>query len=402
MDLIVKKLDEECKKDEIFKLLINNNLTSSKYAINNDIWNFQYNFNPLKKSWNSILVNKNDNTIFGHIGLIPQTLRAFSLDWSSASISNGVIDSKVRNKLLPFKTSKTFAIIPLIDSCTEDAFKDQVDVSFAYSTIHPLIWRTLKFNEINYVQKTTIHSSISYLYDKYYSYFIDKFSSSFIQYFARLYSFVLTSLNVIERNFRAISSISSIIKRKKISFKQINKFDSEFNVFMDDFYKINSDIITCKRNKDFLNWRFSSNHFLKYIFRINNKIIGYVILEENDENKLLKNYKVVDCVIIDQYLIYLSSLFRSLVKNENLSITYVHYISCKYSLKLLKESSKQGYIFNINPFKFTEKKKVTPSNMYYKINDSSIKNVNLINLFKTNNWFITPILFNPSYHSKNI
>jgi len=397
MDLIVKKLDEECKKDEIFKLLINNNLTSSKYAINNDIWNFQYNLNPLKKSWNSILVNKNDNTIFGHIGLIPQTLRAFSSDWPSASISNGVIDSKVRNKLLPFKKSKTFAIIPLIDSCTEDAFKDKVDVSFVYSTIHPLIWRTLKFNEINVVRKTTIHSSISYLYDKYYSYFIDKYSSSFIQYFAKLYSFVLVSLNVIEQNFRAISSISSIIKRKKISFNKINKFDSEFNIFMDNFYKINSDIITCKRNKGFLNWRFSSNNFLKYIFRINNRIIGYVILEKNDENKLLKNYKVVDCVVENQYLIYLSSIFKSLVKNENLAITYVHYISCKYSHKLLKESSKQGYFFNINPFKFTDKKKVTPSNMYYKLNTNSMNEKNIA-LFDSSNWFITPISFNPSYN----
>jgi hypothetical protein len=80
---------------------------------------------------------------------------------------------------------------------------------------------------------------------------IDKYSSSFIQYFARLYSFVPASLNVIEQNFRTISNISNITKRKKISFNKINKFDSEFNVFMDDFYKINSDIITCKRNKDF-------------------------------------------------------------------------------------------------------------------------------------------------------
>lgn len=402
MKLIVRPIEKKDNKEQIFELCKTNNLIESKYATNYNVWDFQYNSNPLKKSWNSVLVNKENNTILGHMGLIPLIIRAFSSDWLSASISNGVVSNEVRNKLLPFKKIKTFAITPLINCCVQEAFNDNVDVSFVYSTIHPLIWRTLKFNEIKVEQKTTIHSSIGQLFSIYYFSFIKKYKASSFRFLAFLYSSALIMVNLIKSSIVKFRSFSKTIKKSKLKVDKVSEFNLEFDIFMNEFYKTNSELITYKRNIGFLNWRFESDTFGKYIFRLNNKIIGYIILEKN---RTANNYSVIDCVILDKYLSHSSSMLKTLNSLEKAPITFTHYLSCNYSNQLFKESLKQGHVLNNNPFRlfiFKNKKLTTPSFMYYKINDSSIKNVNLINLFKTNNWFITPIFFNPSYHSKNI
>lgn len=405
MDLIIRSLDDEDNKEEIFELCKNNNLITSKYATNINIWNFQYNFNPLKKSWNSVLINQKDNTILGHIGLIPNVIRAFSSDWISASTSNGVISSSVRNKLLPFNKSKTFAITPLIDTCVKQAFNDKVDISFVYSIIHPMIWRTLKYNEIKVEQKITIHSGIGHLFSLYYSFFREKNKVSPIRYLAGLYSTILIGINLIINTFGKIRSISNLLNSRKLKVEKIAEFNSEFNNFIDCFYENNSELITYKRDIDFLNWRFRSDHFSNYIFRVNNKIIGYIVLEKNDDSEVERNCKVLDCVILDEYLSYTSSIFRRLNRVEKLSITFSHYLSCNYSNKLFKECLKQGYRFVPNPFRifnFKNKKLTPPSNMYFKINNSSKLSNEQKALSNYNNWFLTPIFFCPSYHNKNI
>lgn len=400
MKLIIRPLEKEDNKEQIFELCKTNNLIASKYATNYSIWNFQYNSNPLRKSWNSVLVDKEKNTILGHMGLMPLIIRAFSVDWLSASISNGVVSSEVRNKLLPFKEIKTFAITPLINSCVEQAFNDNIDISFVYSTIHPLIWRTLKFNEIKVEQKTTIHSSIGQLFSIYYSSFTEKNKASSFRYLAALYSIALIMANLIKSSIIKFRSFPKTIKRSKLIVEKVSQFNSEFDIFIDNFYNTNSELITYKRNIDFLNWRFESNVFGKYIFRIDNKIIGYIILEKNE---IANKYSVLDCVILDEYLSYTSSMIKILNSLEKSPIIFTHYLSCNYSARLFKESLNKGYLLDNNPFRSfvsRNKKLPTQSFMYYKINDSSIKNIKLINLFKSNNWFITPIFFNPSYHTK--
>lgn len=402
MDLVIRPLAKEDNKEEIFDILKSNNLTASKYAVNYDIWNFQYNNNPFKKSWNSVLVNKDDNTILGHMGLIPQVIRAFASNLLSASVSNGAISSSVRNKLLPYNNSKTFAIIPLIDCCVKESFNDNVDISFVYSSIHPMIWRTLKYNEIKVEQKTTIHSTIGYLFTEYHTFFLEKNKTGSIRYFAGLYSTILILMHSVINIFGQIRSILKLLKKRKLRVDKVSEFNSEFNVFMDEFYENNPKIITYKRDVDFLNWRFTSNNFKKYIFRLDNKTVGYIILEQNGTNKLENNYKVVDFVVLDKYLSYSSMMLKRLRKTEKLSIIFTHYLSCNYSYKLYNECLNQGYRFSPNPFRlfsFNDKKYFTPSCMYFKLNNLSDLSEEQKISFSSNNWFLSPIFFTPSYHN---
>jgi hypothetical protein len=405
MDLIIRSLEELDDREQIFDLCKSNNLIASKYATNSKVWNFQYNSNPLSKSWNSVLIDKEDNRIHGHMGLIPQRIRAFSLDWLSASISNGVISSSVRNKLLPFNESKTFAITPLIDNCVKEAFKDKVDISFVYSSIHPMIWRTLKYKEIKVLQTTTIHSNIGYLFSKYYSFFKVTYKTSFIRYFAFFYSSLLLILNLNISFFKKISNISNFLNIRKLELEKINEYSLEFNSFIDQFYNNNSELITYKRSIDFLNWRFTSDQFLNYVCRVDNKIIGYIVLEKNGDNAIKREYKVLDCVILDEFLSYTSSIFNKLCRKEKLIIIYNHYLSCNYSTKLFKQTLKHGYRYSPNPFSLfnlKNKKNKIASNLYFKINNSSTMSNEIKKLFNQNNWFLTPIFFTPTYHDENI
>jgi hypothetical protein len=405
MDLIIRSLDSKDNKEEIFELFKKNNLIESKYATNIDIWNFQYNDNPLEKSWNSVLVNKDDGSILGHIGLIPQVIRAFSSDWGSASISNGAISSSVRNKLLPFNKSKVFAIIPLIDNCVKQAFNDKVDISFVYSSIHPMIWRTLKYSEIKVEQKTTIHSNIRHIYNAYYSFFVEKYKISSIRHLAVLYSLILIGISLVKNIPSKIFNISNLLKSRKLIVNEVDKFNSEFNIFFDCFYNDNSELITYKRNIDFLNWRFTGDHFQKYTFRVKNKIIGYIILEKNKDNLKGLNCKVLDFIVLDEYLHYTSLIFKRLNRVKKIQITFPHYLSCNYSNKLFKQCFKHGYNFTPNPlrgFKIKNKKPPVSSCLFYKINSISSLSTDQKDSFNLNNWFITPIFFTPTYNNEDL
>ena len=110
----------------------------------------------------------------------------------------------------------------------------------------------------------------------------------------------------------------------------------------------------------------------------------------------------MDCIILNDYLSYTSSIFKRLSKVENLRISFLHYLSCNYTHRLFKQCLKQGVLFTLNPLRILgvdKKKGHITSTLYYKINDKSkIAEEQKEYFDQTNNWFITPILFHPSYY----
>jgi len=401
MDLLIRSLRKNDNIENIFELCKQNNLIAPFYATNIDIWNFQYINNPMKKSWNSILINKEDSRIYGHIGLVPTPMKIFSVDCLAGFISNGVIAKSARNKLLPFNKIKTFAITPLIDCCSHIAFDDGVDFIFAYSTIHPMIWRSLKYNEIHVDLNKTYHSSIKCLYMDYCNNFNQKYKTRPLVLLVKPYSLFLTSLNVISNLVISLVTFMDLIKFKIKKTKKITCFDSEFDNFFTKFYQSNPDIITYKRDASFLSWRFNNNCFLKFCFEIDGVLAGYIILEKMDGGLTSNSYSVLDCIVLDEYLSYTPSLFRTLNKSEKINIIFDHYLSCDYSHKLYKKCLRQGYVFSVNPFrKFmsVKKKYEVPNNLYYKVgNDADLTEAEK-NKFTKNSWFITPIIFCPKYY----
>lgn len=401
MNLVIRSLENQDNKEQIFELCKQNNLTSAYYTTNINTWNFQYENNPLRKSWNSVLVDKDNNTIIGHMGLGPQVIRAFSSDWTAGLINNGVISDSARTKLLPFNHTKTFAITPLIDCCVNESYKDNVDITIANSIIHPLIWRTLKFRTLNVETKSTIHSNLKGLFKAYFELFGSIYKSSYKRFLALPYSIFIIVIQLIAKTISKFTSVSGSIKTGDLVVDRISTFNSEFDDLMSAFYAANPDVITCKRGIDYLNWKFTSEHFAIYTFKIKSKLVGYIILEKQVHNKIDNNFVVTDCVILDDYLYYTSAVFKRLVKGENIRISFLHFLSCNYTKKLFKQSIKQGFQFTLHPLiilGFDKKKRNVTSTFYYKINNKSDLTAEQKEAFEHPNWFITPMLFNPGYY----
>jgi len=393
MDLTIRSLENRDSKEQIFELCKQNNLTSVYYATDNDVWAFQYENNPLNKSWNAVLADKENNRIYGHMGLAPQVIRAFSSDWSAGLINNGVVNSEVRNKLLPFNNKKTFAITPLIDHCVKEAFEDNVDFCIANSTIHPLIWKTLGFDAINVECKSTIHASLKGLFKAYFELFNAIYKDRVVKVFAVPYAISLVIIQIFGKIGR-LGGYSDRIKAGKLVVNRIDQFDDEFTLFFNDFYQSNPEVITCKRDVNFLNWKFRSSRFGVYTFRVEGKLIGYTILEKNaDDNSRV----VLDYVILDEYLSYGSLALKKVRKLGSFRISFLHYLSCNYTQRLFKQCLKHGFPFTLNPLiilGIDKKKRHITSTLYYKFNGKSKISVEQNELFYRENWFITPILFN--------
>lgn len=391
MDLFIRSLNEHDDIKQIFELCKKNNLNTPYYTTNINSWNFQYKNNPLHKSWNSVLINSKNNNIHGHIGLSPQLIRAFNKDWTVGLINNGVISTASRNKLISFNNKKTFAITPLIDNCVNQSYSDGVDLTIANTTIHPIIWKTLKFSTINIERKTTIHTNIVGLFKQYLILF-NKLNK------IRLLKILVTPYIIFLILIHYLSKLLVFPPFfKNIEIKRITSFHSEFVIFFNDFYNKNHKIITCKRDLNFLNWKFNNDHFKIYEFRVKSKLVGFVILEKSIES-LNNLYNVTDCIVLNDYLKYTNSFFQQIKIIENTPINFIHFLSCEYSYLLFNQTLKNGFLFTTNPLRilgFDKKKRHITSTLYFKINSAS----EFKNLFSTNqhNWFITPILFNPGY-----
>ena len=394
MDLSIRSLKEDDNIKKIFELCKQNNLITPNYATNIDVWNFQYVNNPIKRSWNAILINNAD------IGLIPLPMKVFSSDLLAGSISNGVISASVRNKLLPFNKSKTFAITPLIDECNQAAFNEGVDLIFVHSSIHSMIWRTLKYNKIQVDLELTYHSGLKYLFVGYYKQFNKKYRNRSLNALAKPYSLFLCGLNFMASFIKKIVIFADLMDIKNKEIEKVSVFNCEFNDLFQTFYDDNPNIITYKRDIDYLNWRFNNNQYLKYSFRVDDALAGYIILNKDESDLTTNSYTVVDCVILDEYLNYTSVFFRQLTKVKCLSIKFTHYLSCDYSRKLHKACLRQGYAFTINPFRcfLPGKKNQQEQHLYYKVSSSANLNDKQKEEFQNNNWFLTPIFFCPMYY----
>jgi len=388
-DMHIRPLEGSDDLAQIFELCKKNDMTTENYATNIEIWNFQYNKNPIKKSWNSI-VTENEN-ILGHIGLYPLPLRGAKKKFLAGSISNGVLSKSIRNKLLPFKGKKTFSIIPLIDNCASTAFQEGADIVFAHSTIHSMIWKTLKYRKMDVTCKTTYHSGVKGLFLAYYSSLCKKrkiFSGSL----GVIYSAMLTSKSILPILInRGVHFLTRNIK-SDISIASFETFGVEFENLFNEFFDGNQDLVTYDRSIKYLNWKFSQSQFKKIMVTSHGKIIGYLVLQKIDGSD---NFKVIDYVILNEFIKKSAFIFNFLSYIEGINISFTHFLSCGYSNLIYEALNKQGVELNLRPLsKLLKNQKETKAPIYYKSNDVGSNPVPSLDQYL---WFISPIFFTPSY-----
>jgi len=387
--LYIKPLSKSDDIRNVFELCKENKMVTSNYATSEQVWDFQYNNNPIKKSWNAVITN--NDVIFGHIGLYPLPISIKSEKLLGGSISNGVLSKSVRNKMLPYKDKKTFAVIPLIDTCCNTAFDDDVDLIFVYSTIHPVIWKSLKFTAIDVESKTTFHSGIKNLYLAYYDLLLIKKKAVLTGLLGKFCAATLTGLDTVPKLLNRTLFSFRNERAKSSTITQFERFDDKIDDFFNEFHERNPNLITYQRNKDYLNWKFSQSRFLKFKFYFENAIIGYIVLESHNENTTCK---VVDFLILNEYMDLTKVLLEQLVHVEKISFTFPHYLSCEYATSIWKESCAHGVHLSLS--KFFRKKISSSTPLYYKFNGRHKSNGSSIN-FEILPWFITPIFFTPTF-----
>lgn len=381
-NLVTRDLNLSDNIEHILLLCKENNMQSDNYATTKQVWDFQYRKNPIHKSWNAVIAS--NDLILGHIGLYPLPIKAFSQTLLGGAISNGVLSKTIRNKMLPYKGRKTFAVIPLIESCCKTAFDDDVNLIFVYSSIHSMIWKALKFTPIETNVKITFHSGIRDLYRTYKGllYKSGKLSHKGI---VVGYSTFLTFMHIISK---LSNKILFSVKKNFITINGFETFDSELDVFFTKFHKKNVELITYQRKTDYLNWKFTQNKFKKFKIHYQSELVGYIVFESNDDDN---NLKVIDFLILNEHINLINDVFDYLVNVKKMSFYFPHYLSCKYANNIFDNSRKNSVFLNLNPFrkKISTKTKVP---LYYKINSSK----NTYD-FESQPWFITPVFFTPSY-----
>ncbi len=382
---LLKKNDD---LNQIFELCKQNMMIGENYATTYDIWDFQYNKNPLNKSWNSVV--EHEEQILGHIGLYPLPLRGPQKFFLAGSISNGVLSESIRNKLLPFKDKKTFSIIPLIDNCASSAFGDGIDIVFVHSTIHPMIWKALKYKNIDVTCKTTYHTGLKGLYQKYHNLLCKK-RVIFNGVLGIIFSAILTLTRVLPMTVTRCSHFLTKNSNRDISICKFDVFDNNFKCFFDQFNDANKTLVTYDRNIEYLNWKFSQTQFKKFKININNTLVGYLVLQKNNETN---DFDVIDYIILNKHLNETQFIFNQLSLTEGMSISFTHFLSCEYSESIYNELNKQGITLSLNPaHMFSKKQKITKAPIYFKINNMTNSPI----MLDERSWFISPIFFTPSY-----
>jgi len=390
-NIVTRALDEMDGLQYVFDLCKENSMTTANYASSKDIWDFQYNKNPIGKSWNAVIAD--DDLILGHIGLYPLPICTPSGQLLAGSISNGVLSKSIRNKMVAYKDKKTFAVVPLIDTCCNTAFGDGASIIFVHSSIHSLIWKTLKFTTIEMETTSTFHSGFKDLYLANSRLVAEKNIPFFKGVIGKLYSVALTAIDAVPKLFNQVQYGLRKINTVTKNISSFEYFDNDIDVFFKKFHLLNKDIITYKRDKIYLNWKFSQRRFKKFKICIDNEIIGYIVLEPNNNDE----YKVVDFLVLNQYLNETGNLLDYLVYTENLAFIFPHYLSSKYAKDIHTKSNKCGISLSINPLsKFNKEKKCSMVPLYYKLNDFNFS-AEHASTFKTQSWFITPIFFTPTY-----
>lgn len=392
--LIARELKTMDEISDIFEICKENKMLSSYYATSNEAWDFLYRNNPNKKSWNTILTD--DKKIFGHSGIHPFSLKVFSNKVFSGGLSNVVISKLVRKKMLPYKNKNTFPVIPLMDSCCQAAFRDNVQLIFAYTSIHPMIMKSLNFKTINLKKEITIHANLTNLYKFYFEQSYARYGKKKLRVFVRWDALLLMMINIIPKFYQKIIwRMERLNGRMKIV--KFDDFDFNFSELFAKFNTRNDKIITFDRSVEYLNWRFKGNNFLKYKIIFKEQLVGYLLLEKIESDKVEK-YSVIDYIILNEYLKSTNAIFNYLIFDKKITIIYEHYISCDYVKKIFKMLLKHTVdlksllnfkknIGNIQPF-------------FYRINDVESLSVESLDMLEKSTWHISPIFFTPTYNKK--
>ena len=398
MGLIIRPIKiAEDDLEQVSQLLMRNGLNAEKYATTIAAWKYQYLENPKMKYWVSIMVDDEVKCIYGHIGLIPLPLIQNSNLFLAGAISNGAIDYSVRNKLLPHNKKKSFPIVPLIDECCNNAFADHVELIFAFSSIHPSIWKSLNFNTLHIEVDESWYLKFGVAYKLLNSRLRIAIKNKWLSYMIIPYAFLRAlSMNFFKRI--ELTNTTNVLKKENIEVIHFSYFDISFDPLFIEFSCEHPNVIMYQRSTLSLNWRYLKTECIKYKFIRQGKLIGYCVLREDNLSNL-DIYQIEDFMILSMYLNTVPQILNHLLKSEKVSFNMKHYLSCDYSIMLLKAFKKYGYSIELNPFLkiFGKSKKRMHSPIYYKTNNNILDCQTLISLDTQKNWLIEPLFFTPLY-----
>ena len=102
-------------------------------------------------------------------------------------------------------------------------------------------------------------------------------------------------------------------RHKDFTLVNVNTFDEKFETFWDNF--VNEYDYILLRNREYMNWRFTqdpSGDYKIIAALSNNKIIGYAVLELNDDNGYLGGY-IIDLLSLQNRVDVVLALFNEAV-----------------------------------------------------------------------------------------
>lgn len=381
-------LDLKSQIDRIFNLCLDNGLVNANYCTNQHVWDFLYDNNYLKKSWNSVVVDSDPLKIVGHVGLVPIEVVLNLNKFNFAFITNGVISNAYRNKLLDINGKKVLLVSALIDDCVNKAFSSDVGAIMIHSSIPSYLWKGLKFKtlEITYCNLLTCSYShyLKHIYTKFKFFNREK----------------LVLKNCIIFSFIIFHSLIKILYLKFNTLLTLKRnctvavvYDlNEIERVTQEFLNENKEKLCVQRSSKYFDWLLSNNsNLVLYGFYFNEEIVGYCILDDHETYPLFKD--AIDLIILKRYISHLPSFISKIKCNINFTI----FLNNNLSKSIYKSISKITYLDSFNPLKFLSKKYFSYySDLYFKENSSSTTNFQN-NLKKL---YYTKLYFAPKYIKK--
>jgi hypothetical protein len=287
------------------------------------------------------LIDEETQAIHGHMGLVPLPLTLNSKQFLAGSISNGVVDHSVRNRLLPHNNAKSFPIVPLINECCNMSFADDAEIVFAFSSIHPLIWKAIAFEKLKVEFEETWHLDFGKTYLIVGSKLQMAIKNTLLRYPTPMFTF-LFSFGVMIRKFIQKIVVTGAFKKDKVEIEKFQYFDNSLDVLFEQFTREYPTVTMYQRRSSSLNWRYSKAEHIKYKFTQNGKLVGYCVLcRDRSNNSLI--YNVEDFLILKSFFGSVSGILIYLHCNEKLLFRMQHFLTCDYSYQLYGEFRKFGH-----------------------------------------------------------
>ena len=381
-------LELKSQIDKIFNLCLENGLVGANYCTNQHVWNFLYDNNYIKKSWNSVIVDSDPLKIVGHSGLVPIEVVLNQSKFIFAVITNVVISNVYRNKLLDINGKKVLLVSALIDDCVNKAFSNDVDAIMIHSSIPSFVWSGLKFKTLDLKYCNLLSCSliqyICIIFKKFKFFNNQKFL--FKNYIIFYYIIFISLIKTLGKKIFYLFSV-----KKKYSVRLLEgvwEIESITHQFLDE----NNGKVCVQRSTKYLDWLLSNNSkLLLYGFYLDNKIVGYCLLDDYHSYPLFKD--AIDLVILKNYISHLPYFINKIKYNINLTL----FLNNNYTHDIYKSMFKTNYLDTFNPLKTFSKKYFSfYSGLYYKIN-SLIDEKNNFNL---KNIYFTKLFFAPKYINK--